>query len=49
VFRRLDVRTRREIARVRLALKAMRGDFDQVQPAGADARHRVQALRAGDT
>ena len=49
VFRRLGVRTQREIGRERLALQAMRGDFDQVPPADSDARQRVQAvLRAVD-
>ena len=47
VFRRLGVRTAREIARERYAIKALRGDFDQVPPAGAaDAASRVRAALA---
>jgi hypothetical protein len=32
VFRRMGVRTRREINKERFALKALRGDFDHVSP-----------------
>lgn len=44
VFRRLGVRTLREIERERYALKALRGDFDGV-PASSEARsaERVRA------
>jgi hypothetical protein len=50
VFRRLGVRTAREIERERYAVKALRGDFDAVPPpGGADRRARVRAvLRAVD-
>lgn len=37
VIRRLGVRTQREIERERHALKALRGDFDGIPPAGAAA------------
>lgn len=44
VFRRLGVRTQREIERERHALKALRGDYDDVpQPAQAEAGTRVRA------
>jgi hypothetical protein len=44
VFRRLGVRTAREIERERYALKALRGDFDAVPALGrADTRQRVRA------
>lgn len=47
VFRRLDVRTAREIERERYAIKALRGDFDGVPSAGtADATSRVRAALA---
>jgi hypothetical protein len=50
LFRRMGVRTRREIERERHALKALRGDFDEVPPPdGGDAGVRVRAvLRAID-
>lgn len=50
LFRRLGVRTVREIERERYALKAMRGDFDGLPARGAgDRGQRVQAvLRAVD-
>lgn len=50
VFRRLGVRTQREIARERHALKALRGDFDDIPPQGAaTASERVRrALAAVD-
>jgi hypothetical protein len=35
IFRRMGVRTRREINRERYALKALRGDFDDAAPEGA--------------
>jgi len=45
VFRRLGVRTVREIERERYALKAMRGDFDGLPPRGtADGAARVRAV-----
>lgn len=47
VFRRLGVRTQREIERERYALKALRGDFDQVPGAGsAPTSERVRAALA---
>jgi hypothetical protein len=47
VFRRLNVRTAREIERERYAIKALRGDFDQLPPPGAaDAASRVRAALA---
>jgi hypothetical protein len=42
VLRRLGSRTQREIDRERYALKALRGDFRQVE----DAMERLQAVRA---
>lgn len=49
VFRRLGVRTQREIERERYALKALRGDFDGLPPREAGAARRVQAaLKAVD-
>jgi hypothetical protein len=46
VFRRLGVRTHREIARERFALKAMRGDFDDLPARDAPAGTRVRAALA---
>lgn len=47
VFRRLGVRTQREIERERYALKALRGDFDAVPAQGAaPANERVRAALA---
>lgn len=44
VFRRLNVRTAREIERERHAIKALRGDFDRVPlPGTAEPASRVQA------
>lgn len=34
VFRRMGARTRHEINREKYALKALRGDFDEIDPAG---------------
>jgi hypothetical protein len=50
VFRRLGVRTAGEIARERYALKALRGDFEDLSFAGnalAQARHALAAAREG--
>ena len=47
VFRRLNVRTAREIERERYAIKALRGDFDEVPSPGViDAASRVRAALA---
>ena len=47
VFRRRGVRTSREIERERYAIKAMRGDFDDVPPEdSADDRTRARAALA---
>ncbi len=47
VFRRLGVRTQREIERERYALKALRGDFDQLPSKdAAPANERVRAALA---
>ena len=47
LFRRLGVRTAREIARERYALQALRGDFDDVPaPAAAPVPERVRAALA---
>lgn len=46
VFRRLGVRTHREIARERYALKAMRGDFDALPTNDAGDVKRVRAALA---
>lgn len=46
VFRRLGVRTVREIERERYAIKALRGDFDALAEAGANASARVRAVLA---
>jgi hypothetical protein len=46
VFRRLGVRTNREIARERYALKAMRGDFDDLPAKDAGTAKRVRAALA---
>lgn len=46
VFRRLGVRTHREIARERYALKALRGDFDGLPARDAGAAKRVRAALA---
>ncbi|HJT63036.1 MAG TPA: hypothetical protein VJ797_15305 [Burkholderiales bacterium] len=50
IFRRRGVRTRREIERERYAIKALRGDFDDVPlPGSADGGTRVRAaLKAVD-
>lgn len=46
VFRRLGVRTNREIARERYALQAMRGDFDDLPAKDGGAAQRVRAVLA---
>lgn len=46
VFRRLGVRTNREIARERYALKALRGDFDDLPAREAGVAQRVRAALA---
>lgn len=46
LFRRMGVRTNREIARERYALKAMRGDFDDLPSKDAGAAKRVRAALA---
>jgi hypothetical protein len=47
LFRRWGVRTMREIERERHAIKALRGDFDEVAPpGGADRDARVRAALA---
>lgn len=47
IFRRLGVRTRREIERERHAIKALRGDFDDVPSPDASQREaRVRAALA---
>jgi hypothetical protein len=43
VFRRLGVRTQREIARERYALKTLRGDFDDLPARAAGPTLRVRA------
>lgn len=44
VLRRLGVRTTREIGRERLALKALRGDFDSLPGAQASPAQRARAV-----
>ena len=46
IFRRFGVRTNREIARERYALKALRGDFDDLPAKEAGAARRVRAALA---
>lgn len=46
IFRRLGVRTHREIARERYAIKALRGDFDDLPAKDAGAAYRVRAALA---
>jgi hypothetical protein len=43
LFRRLGVRSRDEIDRERYALKAIRGDFSALPPAGSPAAERAAA------
>jgi hypothetical protein len=43
LFRRIGVRTRDEIDRERYGLKAMRGDFTAIPPAGSAAAERASA------
>ena len=44
LFRRLGVRTQPEIEEERYALKALRGDFNEVNAAGADRHERAPML-----
>jgi hypothetical protein len=44
LFRRMGIRTRREIERERYAIKALRGDFDAIPRASADAGERIRAV-----
>lgn len=44
VLRRLGIRTQREIERERYALKALRGDFDDLPARDAGAARRVRAV-----
>lgn len=44
VFRRLGVRTQREIDRERFAVKALRGDFDTLPSAEARPAHRIKSI-----
>jgi hypothetical protein len=46
VFRRLGIRTHREIARERYALKALRGDFEDLPAQDETAARRVRAALA---
>lgn len=46
VFRKLDIRTHREIARERYAIKALRGDFDDMPQKDAGPARRVRAALA---
>lgn len=46
VFRRLGVRTRREIDEEKYALKVLRGDFERVSPGAPDAADALRAVRA---
>jgi len=49
IFRRLGIRTQKEIDREKYALKVLRGDFQQVPEMGTDLKERVRAvLRAVD-
>jgi hypothetical protein len=45
VFRRLGVRTQREIDEERYALKLLRGDFNAVDPRSAPVDEVLQAVR----
>jgi len=46
IFRRLGIRTQREISAERYALKALRGDFDQVESGSGDGAKRTRAFEA---
>jgi hypothetical protein len=46
VFRRMGIRTAAEIEYERYALKALRGDFDQITPAGTGPERTSRALSA---
>ncbi len=43
VFRRMGVRTRKEIERERYALKLLRGDFEMIQSRGQKSAHKILA------
>jgi hypothetical protein len=49
VFRRLGIRTRKEIDREKYALKALRGDFRDLVPAGQDGVPANRAMDAATT
>lgn len=46
IFRRLGIRTQPEIDQEKYALKAMRGDFQQVHPGRFNEHEAMQAMRA---
>lgn len=46
VLRRMGIRTRREIEAERTALKALRGDFERVDPRSPDIHHNAAAAFA---
>jgi hypothetical protein len=46
LFRRLGIRTAHEIESERYALKALRGDFDRITPAGTGPERTARALSA---
>lgn len=46
LFRRLRIRTQSEIERERYALKALRGDFDEISASGADQEDFTERVLA---
>jgi hypothetical protein len=48
IFRRMGVRTMQEIDRERYALKALRGDFENIKPDGDPQQQTLAALNAAD-
>lgn len=46
VFRRMGVRTRKEIEREKYALKVLRGDFDHISSERANSKDAVSAVKA---